>query len=173
MPDLPPGLRTLAEYLRERQSMTREQFLRAHPTPILVVPLMAAVADADAFNTRPLPLQSGPPLSWAVATVSKRSGDAFPNFIWVGRESKCDITLPFDGLSKLHAQFILRPDGEVELLDTGSANGTFLDGERLPDNTPQRVRDGAKIRMGPLEMTYRTAAGLWEELGAWPRGTPP
>jgi hypothetical protein len=171
MPDLPPGLRPLTEYARDRQSMPREQFLAAHSASVLIVPVVQPLQDAERFSTRKLAV-GGPtaPADWAAAKVRKRAGDAFPNFVWVGREAKCDITLPFEGVSKLHAQFILRPGGEVDLLDTSSANGTFLDDKRLEDNAPARVRDGAKIRMGVLEMTYRTAEGFWAELGTWTGG---
>ncbi|HVE84282.1 MAG TPA: FHA domain-containing protein [Myxococcales bacterium] len=169
MPDLPPGLRPLPEYVRERQSMTREQFLHAHESPVLIVPVVPQLAvDGDRFSTRKLPVGAAvAPASWAAVKVKKRAGDAFPNFIWVGRETKCDIALPFEGVSKLHGQFIRRSDGQMDLLDTSSANGTFVDGQRLQDNAPVRVRDGTRIRMGALEMTYRTAAGFWEELAVW------
>jgi len=166
MPDLPPGLRPLGDFVRDRQSMSREQFLATHPTPVLIVPMIPPLQDADRFSTRKLAVGSSvAPSAWAAVKVRKRAGDAFPNFIWMGREGKCDITLPYEGVSKLHAQFILRPGGEVDLLDTSSANGTFLDGKRLEDNAPLRVRDGAKIKMGVLEMTYRSAEGFWTELG--------
>jgi len=173
MLELPPGLRPLADYARDRESMTREQFLAVHPTPVLIVPMIPPLQDAERFSTRKLAVSGAvQPSGWAAVKVRKRAGDAFPNFIWVGREVKCDIALPYEGVSKLHAQFILKLDGEVDLLDTSSANGTALDGKRLEDNAPVRMRDGAKIQMGVLEMTYRTAEGFWEELASWPR-TPP
>src|SRR6185369_7436615 len=149
MPDLPPGLRSLNDYARERQSMTREQFLAAHATPALIVPVVGPLQDAERFSTRKLPTGApppgagtpAPPPAWVAVKVQKRVGDAFPNFIWVGREAKCDVTLPFEGVSKLHGQFIRRVDGGMELLDTSSANGTFLDGRRLEDNAPLVVKD--------------------------------
>jgi hypothetical protein len=174
MPDLPPGLRPLTDYARDRKSMSREQFLAAHGTPVLIVPMVSPLQDADRFSTRKLPVAAAVAVSgWAAVKVQKRAGDAFPNFIWVGREAKCDLALPFEGVSKLHAQFILRPDGEMELLDTSSANGTSLDGKRLEDNAPLLVRDGAKIQMGVLEMTFRTPEGFWDALAALELGSRP
>ncbi|HEY8207208.1 MAG TPA: FHA domain-containing protein [Myxococcaceae bacterium] len=174
MPDLPPGLRPLDDYARDRQSTSREQFLAAHGTPVLIVPMLSPLQDAERFSTLIVANRAAlAPASWAVAKVQKRAGDAFPHFIWVGREVKCDIALPFDGVSKLHAQFILRPGGEIDLLDTGSANGTFLDGKRLQDNAPLRVRDGARIQMGMVEMAYRTPEGLWDALATWTPGSRP
>ena len=183
MPDLPPGLRPLTDFARERKAMTREAFLAEHPTPVLIVPVVAPLQDAERFSTRKVPTASTPAVAmpavapgateWVAVRVQKRAGDAFPNFIWVGREAKCDIALPFEGVSKLHAQFIRRPDGEIELLDTSSANGTYLDGKRLEDNAPLVVKDGAKIQMGVLAMTYRTPEGLWDALAAWTPGSAP
>jgi hypothetical protein len=174
MPDLTPGLRPLDEYARDRSSLSREQFLASHGTPVLIVPVLSPLQDAERFSTLIVANRAAlVPASWAVAKVRKRAGDAFPNFIWVGRETKCDIALPFDGISKLHAQFILRPDGEIDLLDTGSANGTFLDGQRLQDNAPLRVRDGARIQLGVVEATYRTPVGLWDALATWTPGSRP
>src|SRR6185295_11969975 len=95
MPDLPPSLRPLSDYARERQSMTREQFLAAHATPVLIVPVVAPLQDDEHFSTRKVPTASAmpaaevappppPPPAWAAVKVQKRAGDAFPNFIWVG-----------------------------------------------------------------------------------------
>ena len=53
MPDLLPGLRPLTDYARDRQSMSREQFLAAHHTPVLIVPMVAPLHDADRFGTQP------------------------------------------------------------------------------------------------------------------------
>lgn len=174
MPDLPPGLRSLDDYARDRQSMSREQFLATHGTPVLIVPVLSPLQDAERFSTQIVANRASlAPSGWAAVKVQKRAGDAFPHFIWIGREAKCDITLPFDGVSKLHGQFILRPGGEIDLLDTGSANGTFLDGKKLEDNAPLRVRDGARIQVGVVEMTYRTPEGLWDALAAWAPGNRP
>ena len=36
------------------------------------------------------------------------------------------------------------------ILDRGSANGTYLNGERLTPNEPHVLRDGDEIRLGKL-----------------------
>jgi hypothetical protein len=57
------------------------------------------------------------------------------------------------GVSRQHA-FIKRVDhGVLAVIDNNSANGTFLNGQKLVPNQPRILRDGDKIRLGHLTMT--------------------
>lgn len=58
------------------------------------------------------------------------------------------------GVSRRHAR-IFAQDNRVMLQDEGSANGTFLNGQKLNPLTPQRLRDGDRIKLGDLEMQTR------------------
>ena len=53
------------------------------------------------------------------------------------------------GVSRQHAILEFNDD-TLMLLDAGSANGTFLNGQRLPANQPRVVRDGDEVRLGKL-----------------------
>jgi pSer/pThr/pTyr-binding forkhead associated (FHA) protein len=53
------------------------------------------------------------------------------------------------GVSRSHAMIELSED-TLTLIDTGSANGTFLNGQRLVPNQPRVLRDGDEIRLGKL-----------------------
>lgn len=48
----------------------------------------------------------------------------------IGRSVSCDIVIPLSIVSRLHAQIELHHDRYV-LLDSGSANGTFVNGVRI------------------------------------------
>lgn len=53
----------------------------------------------------------------------------------------------YDNISRSHADLMLDPDsGVVSVIDLGSANGTFVDGIRIPANTPTILRSGAVVR---------------------------
>jgi hypothetical protein len=141
-------------------------------TPVLLVGSRQDNADEDdIFSTQQLSsgeVQKRLGEIWnqvMVAQVMKRSEDAFQAFIWIGREARCDIALPFEGVSKLHGQFIKKPNGGYELLDAGSTNGTFVNNTRLERNKPINLEDQTRIRFGGLETRFRTAVGFWEELG--------
>lgn len=53
------------------------------------------------------------------------------------------------GVSRRHAQ-IMRRDGALNLIDLGSPNGTFLNGQKLVEHQPRILRDGDDVRLGHL-----------------------
>lgn len=61
------------------------------------------------------------------------------------------------GVSRQHA-FVIRRDGSLYLVDNNSANGTFLNGQKLVAQQPRVLRDGDDIRLGHLVMriTFET-----------------
>jgi pSer/pThr/pTyr-binding forkhead associated (FHA) protein len=61
------------------------------------------------------------------------------------------------GVSRHHAS-MMRREGALYLVDENSANGTYLNGQRLVAEQPRILRDGDDIRMGRLVMrvSFRT-----------------
>lgn len=55
------------------------------------------------------------------------------------------------GVSRRHAA-IIHKDGSLSVMDMGSANGTFLNGQQLVPNQARVLRDGDDIRVGHLTM---------------------
>lgn len=164
-----PPARPLGDYLPLRRTMSRDEFVRAYHTPVLLVTPAAGGDDAGELRTQVLTAEAVQ-RALAAATrgqlvfpVMKRMKDAFQTFVWVGRDPRCDVPLLYEGVSKLQAQFVLKPDG-VDLVDVGSTNGTFVDGVRLERNKPAPMRDGHALQFGTLQARYRTPEGLWEEL---------
>jgi pSer/pThr/pTyr-binding forkhead associated (FHA) protein len=54
-----------------------------------------------------------------------------------------------DGVSRIHAR-LQRMEDNLNLIDMGSANGTYLNGQRLIPKQPRVVRDGDEVRFGKL-----------------------
>ena len=70
----------------------------------------------------------------------------------VGRGGRNEIELRGDAFaSASHARFERRGDG-VWLEDTGSTNGTFVNGVRI--KTPRRLTPGDVIRIGETDLRY-------------------
>ncbi len=63
----------------------------------------------------------------------------------VGRSQECELWLGDDGVSRKHAR-IFQEGGSYLIEDTESANGTFVQGQRV---TRQLLRDGDVIQFGP------------------------
>lgn len=55
------------------------------------------------------------------------------------------------GVSRMHAT-IRRSDESLLLIDMGSVNGTYLNGQRLMVDHPHVLRDGDEVRLGKLVM---------------------
>lgn len=64
----------------------------------------------------------------------------------IGRASECDISLAAAHLSRRHAQ-IQVVEGGLLVKDLGSANGTFINGQRVTDG---RAKKGDEIRFDTL-----------------------
>lgn len=63
----------------------------------------------------------------------------------VGRDPQADLRLDVSGVSRKHARLSMASDGEVEVLDLGSRNGTFVNGRRVERAS---LRDGDELRFG-------------------------
>ena len=62
----------------------------------------------------------------------------------IGRAPECDVFLDDEGVSRHHAK-IVRAGGALVLLDLGSTNGTYHEGERVEVQT---LVDGTKVQIG-------------------------
>ena len=72
----------------------------------------------------------------------------------LGRNKKCDIVLPFETISRLHAVIAYRNKGFV-IFDTFSKSGVTVNGEKI--NSKSHIYDGDVIGMGGLEYTLKEA----------------
>jgi pSer/pThr/pTyr-binding forkhead associated (FHA) protein len=66
----------------------------------------------------------------------------------VGRGPTLEISIQDKQVSSKHAELRFA-SGSWFILDTGSTNGTFLDGKRISPNNAQPLNDTAAIRFGP------------------------
>jgi pSer/pThr/pTyr-binding forkhead associated (FHA) protein len=86
--------------------------------------------------------------------------------IVIGRDSGCDISLDFDAnISRLHATIEpLKPDG-WQIVDHNSANGTYINGERLQGKQILHPGDQLMFSQGGPEFIfeYRVPPGIATE----------
>lgn len=74
----------------------------------------------------------------------------------VGRAPGCDLVLDAPSVSARHAQ-LRRTASGYELIDLRSAQGTTVDGS--PVRGPVTPRDGARVRVGQVELAFRDPRG--------------
>jgi pSer/pThr/pTyr-binding forkhead associated (FHA) protein len=73
----------------------------------------------------------------------------------LGRASDADVVLDDPGVSRRHAEVHLI-DGRARVIDLGSTNGTFVDGERVHAGD---LTDGSSITVGRSRITFHS--GQW------------
>jgi pSer/pThr/pTyr-binding forkhead associated (FHA) protein len=64
--------------------------------------------------------------------------------ITVGRSSECDVCIPTDEISRHHAKLQVVPDG-VMVEDLGSANGTFVNDQRVHGSVLMKAGDELRL----------------------------
>lgn len=65
----------------------------------------------------------------------------------VGRASDNDIVVPDSSVSSRHGEIIVKGE-EIELVDLGSTNGTYVGGERVERS---KIKPGGKFKFGSVE----------------------
>ncbi|MCP3144962.1 FHA domain-containing protein [Pyxidicoccus xibeiensis] len=73
----------------------------------------------------------------------------------LGRQQGCDILLTEGGVSRTHAR-VFDEGGTVFIEDLGSANGTFVDGERIAEPTP--LTSKSEVVLGDYTLSLKAEA---------------
>lgn len=106
--------------------------------------------DSDKTAIHAVPQLDGEPAerSAALICISGRSiGQMFvisADEMTIGRAPECEVFLDDEGVSRHHAKVIRKADTLI-VMDLGSTNGTYVDGERIQVLT---LEDGTKIQVG-------------------------
>ncbi|HEY2963349.1 MAG TPA: FHA domain-containing protein [Pyrinomonadaceae bacterium] len=73
----------------------------------------------------------------------------------VGRASDNELTLNDASVSKIHAALLMTAEGTLLVGDTGSTNGTFINGRRIAYGESRVIEDGDVIGFGDVEVRLR------------------
>ena len=68
----------------------------------------------------------------------------------IGRDTKCDVRIWEEGISRQHAK-IEKQHASYMISDLGSTNGTFVNGEQVPQTS---IQEGDKIRIGDVLLRF-------------------
>lgn len=73
----------------------------------------------------------------------------------VGRGSDNDIQLDDRSVSKIHAAILMNREGTLLVSDTGSTNGTYINGRRLAYGEARQIEEGDIVGFGDVEVRFR------------------
>ncbi len=80
-----------------------------------------------------------------------------PGRLTLGRSSENDIEMRDEKISRQHAEIRSDAHGSA-IVDLNSANGTFVDGQRIAPHRPHTLRAGMTVRLG-TDATLRVQSG--------------
>ncbi len=84
--------------------------------------------------------------------------------ISVGRSKGNELSIDDSNVSSIHAALVLTGEKQLMVADTGSTNGTFIDGRRIAYGKAVMFEDDARLKFGTVEVTFeRLATSVVEE----------
>ena len=136
-----PTFGEFEEELRQVDEARRAAELEVpHRSPFEKIPdvnLIARVTIRDEAHEVPLALKPG----------GKR--------LSVGRVADNELTLNDASVSKIHAALTMNQQGTLLVADTGSTNGTYINGRRISYGEAHQIEDGDVVGFGDVEVRFR------------------
>lgn len=116
-------------------------------------PAMAAASPHVAMQQGLLP--DGRPIPGLLVMTGPRTGERLilRNGFLIGGQPASDLAIPDGYTSSNHAQFTMDPAGNCIVVDLGSTNGTFINGQRIQSSALQH---GMTIKIGATEFRFLT-----------------
>ncbi|CAN5251068.1 DUF3662 and FHA domain-containing protein [soil metagenome] len=87
----------------------------------------------------------------------------------IGRSSGNHFAIDDSSISKIHASLSISPEGEISVADTGSTNGTFINGNRMPYGNARKIEPSDTVKFGTVELMFNVesrAAEIEEQASA-------
>ena len=86
--------------------------------------------------------------------VENRIGFPVGGRISVGRTGANGLAIDDASISKIHATLAISLDGTLSVADTGSTNGTFINGERISYGKANFLETGDIVKFGLIEVKF-------------------
>lgn len=162
----PTGYRILGDFFTDCQKLDPQSFSREHGNafflhhgpigklqePLKEDPTLDPVSTGTIPDKRFVPRED-----FLIFPVRHAAAGKPGDSIWVGRSEDNDIVIPDASVSALHALIKTGKRGKFYLQDTGSMNGSFVNGNLVPvqgKGEPVQLESGSRVRFGSVGMTF-------------------
>jgi pSer/pThr/pTyr-binding forkhead associated (FHA) protein len=105
-----------------------------------------------------------PTLTIATGELAGRQFDLGPDRFTIGRSDACSLVLGLSAVSVEHCA-ILRRGARYAVQDSGSTNGTLLNGSQVREAL---LKDGDLIGVGDIEILFRDPAAAGQASASYP-----
>jgi pSer/pThr/pTyr-binding forkhead associated (FHA) protein len=143
--------------------LSADEFEDRYGNAFLLVSTTGFKQSKNATSTEVLLLDLEDDVGERTAGVSVRilpiraSKNSLTHLVTVGRTSKNDVTISDISVSRFHAFFKRNPAGGFQIHDSGSTNGTTVNGASVctrEAGPPTNVASGDNIRFGQVDVTF-------------------
>jgi hypothetical protein len=73
----------------------------------------------------------------------------------VGRASDNELSINDTSVSKIHATLMMNGEGTLLVADTGSTNGTHINGRRIAYGEARQIEEGDVVAFGDIEVRFK------------------
>lgn len=156
-------------YVEDARSLSPEEFRDRHGSAFLLLtaaevnlPAGPAATMVEALS----PADDASEITGSVSLVAfpvRRGSESVTHLVTVGRTSNNDIVISDISVSRFHAFLKQDTNGTFQILDGGSANGTRVNGAKVPargKGPPTNLKTGDTLRLGRVEFTFLDATAL-------------
>jgi hypothetical protein len=156
------------DFYTEFSELEKDSFLSRFPEPFFLqnsgfVPTESLPKFLFKLVTAYAGTDKEPPFNIQVWALKETSMFGGPQALTIGRVEGNDIVIPHKRISKNHATLML-PTDRWMISDSGSTNGTFLQGSQIEPNKPQHLGSGAEINFGHGAIFHFMLGGYMHQL---------
>jgi pSer/pThr/pTyr-binding forkhead associated (FHA) protein len=167
----------LTTFIKDANTLELDVFVQKHPSAMLVQYSREPTADPRSEYRSTLRMRIDPstkelktvpsnpsPLDKVIELV-KSDRNSFAQKILVGRTETNDLVISDLTVSKHHAFFRFDEQAQrMSLTDTGSTNGTVINGSQLDPRQSRYLADGDQITFGDVHFIFYSASGFYDLL---------
>ncbi|MBK9165653.1 MAG: FHA domain-containing protein [Acidobacteria bacterium] len=115
--------------------------------------VVAVDGDSEALETPSQTATLVMTISIDGSTSTKRAAISSGSRLSIGRTGENDIALGHTSVSKFHAALVCDAEMNLSIADTGSTNGTFVNGSRISYGKATAVKPGDELGFGSVKAT--------------------
>lgn len=139
------------QHIRDHRYAQRSELTTKVTADVVLTEPFAVEAEVESVVTAPPPSRRILLRSVADASLVYAVGDLeSKRRVTIGRAVDNDLVINEPSLSRFHAAISMTDAGTVLVADCGSANGTFVNGERIRTSGP--LQPGDELRLGSVRL---------------------
>jgi hypothetical protein len=156
----------VTEYVDDLHRVGKDRYARELARPVLILKgVTGTLRESRRSGTVLTDLNETMTLSRLVGRVFPliKSRHSPPGPILVGRSAECDVAIPDYSISNRHC-FFVDAGPQTQLGDSGSTNGTFVEGKQLAPKQLVPLNGGETLVIGRFAFLFLRPAGFLDYL---------